>query len=73
MLRKKYAIQPASGSIKNLAEAKELFQLLIVGDHFRVSGHPGSSPKNKIEGRVEGKRVSIDLAFQTFHYAIHVK
>jgi hypothetical protein len=56
-----------------LPEAKELFRSLSVGDKLRVSGYPGSSPKNKIEGSVESKEASVDLAAQTFLYTINVK
>jgi hypothetical protein len=56
-----------------LEDAKELFRSLSIGDQLRVSGYPGGSPKNKIEGRVHGKEVSVDLAAQTFLYTIHVK
>ena len=55
-----------------LAEAKELFWSLSVGDQLRVSGYPGSSPKNKIEGSIKSKRVSVDLGAETILYTINV-
>ena len=56
-----------------LERAIEMFWALSVGDEFAVNGHPGSTPKNKIDGRVESKRVSVDLASGTNLYTINVK
>jgi len=56
-----------------LSDAKELFRALNIGDQLAVNGYPGSSPRNKIDGRVASKRVSIDLGASTTLYTIQVK